>query len=181
MMQKNTKLIIAGIFVLLAAGAGVGIWFFEKQNKQIFSPPAVITPRPQEVNSKIYARTDKGLYRSKDEISVTLQNDSARDVYSMATSQTPIMGQTLYLRVGQEWQIVTTEAPCPGCQLELAPLSILGPGKSAAYIWEPLYYDYAQRKMVALGKGLYRLGITYQYELGEEPFEAITNEFEITE
>jgi hypothetical protein len=56
------------------------------------------------------------------------------------------MGQTLCLRTKQEWQIVNTEAPCPECQFKLAPLSILGPKKSAAYIWNPLYCSYAQEK-----------------------------------
>lgn len=181
MNKRNLKWFYAFACALFVVGAGTGVWFFNKKNEQVFPPPMAITPRPQDKDAKISASTDKSVYRHGEDISVTFINNSDRDIYCMAATQAHNSGETLYRRVGREWQVVFTEKPCPGCQLESVPLSILRAGKSVAYVWKPLIYDNFKNDLVFLEKAVYRLGIAYQYELGIEGFEAMTNEFEITE
>jgi len=129
---------------------------------------------------KIRAFTDKNNYYQKEEITITLANESDVSIESLAASYTAGMGViAVYRQNGDEWERLAPHCGWPDCDIDADGPRQLEAGKSNTFSWYPQYYDSAKKQDFDLGPGNYHLGI--EFSLGRGGYEAITNDFSIME
>jgi len=115
----------------------------------------------------VVVKTDKTSYRPGEHIVITVRNDRAESIFSIAQSATPEFSLLLARKNGiSGWENLALHCGWPECDIDTDGPGEIKAGQEASFEWKPQFYQ--RKEDVALGEGVYRLGIVWQVRGGAD-------------